>query len=467
MLLGLAMVSLPISAATGQPGTPATPAGEANELVGRLQALTDELAHVDAELSTTAADLATGEAQTAKTSDVYETAVHARDAAVERLARYSVSAYIGGDAIDASLTDAVLRASSVELDAEARHALAVTVRQELLRDARQSLDDLNAATHLLDHDEAVAGDARRRLDELHVRQSELRVEIERSYAAIAEALAAEERARESESDKARARRLDLRPGTHRPLSVHSGVVPPPSVRPEVTAKLAGEIPPIALDAYWRAATLTNTARPDCAIDWALIGAVGKVETSHGTYGGTTVATDGSTSPTILGIPLDGSSGIARIDDTDGGALDGDPEFDRAVGPMQFIPSTWRGYAADGNGDGIADPHNLYDAAVAAGTYLCRSAAGPITDPTNASRAVYAYNHSVPYNVEVLTLADHYRRVLNPSLAPPTTPPPVPIDPGELPPPASPGDPTTTTTSTSTPATSSTTTTSTTAVPPPP
>jgi membrane-bound lytic murein transglycosylase B len=167
---------------------------------------------------------------------------------------------------------------------------------------------------------------------------------------------------------------------------------------------------------------------------------------------------------ILGIPLDGRKGTALIRDTDGGRLDGDPLYDRAVGPMQFIPGTWKSFAADGNGDGIADPHNIYDAAVATGNYLCKTAGGPVTEPENASRAVYAYNRSAEYNRQVLTLADHYRRTLNPNLPPPTTPPTVPPDPTDLPPPASPTEPTTT--DSTVPEPTSTTTTSTTIEPAP-
>src|SRR5438128_1511384 len=45
-------------------------------------------------------------------------------------------------------------------------------------------------------------------------------------------------------------------------------------------------------------------------------------------------------------------------------------YARAMGPMQFLPGTWARYAADGDGDGIPDPQNLFDATLAAARYLC-------------------------------------------------------------------------------------------------
>src|SRR5690606_1890767 len=103
----------------------------------------------------------------------------------------------------------------------------------------------------------------------------------------------------------------------------------------------------------------------CRIPWWVLAGVGRVETRHGTAHGSKLTAAGDTTVHILGIPLDGRPGVATIGDTDGGALDGDPTFDRAVGPMQFIPGTWGRWAKDGNADGKADPHNLYDAAAAA------------------------------------------------------------------------------------------------------
>src|SRR5699024_5291146 len=88
---------------------------------------------------------------------------------------------------------------------------------------------------------------------------------------------------------------------------------------------------------------------------------------------------------IIGVQLDGSPGFAEIPDTDGGELDGDPEFDRAVGPMQFIPESWRKYGRDANGDGRADPNQIDDAAVASARLLCETG-GDLSQAENWQRA---------------------------------------------------------------------------------
>ena len=111
----------------------------------------------------------------------------------------------------------------------------------------------------------------------------------------------------------------------------------------------------------------------------------------------TIGPDGRVSPPIIGPPLDGTGGNRLIEDTDLGVLDGDPVFDRAVGPMQFIPSTWKRWGTDANGDGKADPGNIVDAATAAGRYLCR-AAGDLTlaSEPGVIRAILSYNPNQTY-----------------------------------------------------------------------
>lgn len=166
-----------------------------------------------------------------------------------------------------------------------------------------------------------------------------------------------------------------------------------------------DFPLVALDAYWKAAGAAR--REDrCAVEWWAIAAVARVEGRHGSYGGATLEASGATSPPIIGIPLDGTNGTRIIADTDQGRLDGDPAFDRAVGPMQFIPSTWARAGLDGNDDGDIDPHNLYDATRSAAGYLCRASVDLVSDE-GLRRGLFSYNQSVAYGDEVLGVARGY------------------------------------------------------------
>jgi len=174
----------------------------------------------------------------------------------------------------------------------------------------------------------------------------------------------------------------------------------------VTAVVVGtDFQLVALDAYTRAADSADSTNGSCHITWWALAGITRVESKHGTYGGATLLANGDTSRPIIGIPLDGTNDTAVIADTDGGALDGDPVYDHAVGPMQFIPSTWRRWAADGNGDGSRDPNNIYDAALAAAHYLCAASAMDSDDAM--TRGFLAYNHSDAYAANVLQWAHTY------------------------------------------------------------
>jgi membrane-bound lytic murein transglycosylase B len=209
----------------------------------------------------------------------------------------------------------------------------------------------------------------------------------------------------------------------------------------ISGLAANGIPRVALNAYRVAAARMGNVAPGCGIDWALLAGIGREESDHGRFAGAVLHADGVSTPRIIGIPLDGN-GTALIRDTDGGSLDGDAVYDHAVGPMQFIPSTWAIYGTDANGDGKADVFNINDAALAAARYLC-AAGGNLRTHAGQVRAVLAYNHSDEYLAQVLALADAYRRGI------PITGLPVGITTGPLPkitdtgyiPPANPGDPT--------------------------
>lgn len=171
--------------------------------------------------------------------------------------------------------------------------------------------------------------------------------------------------------------------------------------------VGADFPLVALDAYVAAAATMGEIDPGCRLEWWMLAGVGWVESGHGTAHGSVLAETGRTTREIFGIPLDGTNGTALIADSDGGRLDGDPGIDRAVGPMQFIPQSWDYYGRDGDGDGATDPHNLYDAALAAGTLLC-DAGGDLGTDGGRRTAYFSYNRSEAYVDKVLTRAFHYR-----------------------------------------------------------
>ncbi|WP_043710118.1 hypothetical protein [Leifsonia aquatica] len=153
------------------------------------------------------------------------------------------------------------------------------------------------------------------------------------------------------------------------------------------------IPERAVLAYAGAATAIGGEDPGCHLGWSTLAGLGAVESHHGTIDGSAPQPDGTVQPPILGPRLDGTDYDA-VTDTDGGRLDGDARWDRAVGPFQFIPATWAQWGADGSGDDVADPQQLDDAALAAGRYLC--SAGDLSRPAVWRSAVFSYNHLDSY-----------------------------------------------------------------------
>ncbi len=115
--------------------------------------------------------------------------------------------------------------------------------------------------------------------------------------------------------------------------------------------------------YQQAATLCP------GLSWTVLAAIGQIESDHGRNPG--------------------------------------PSSAGALGPMQFLPATWRIYGVDGDGDGKADIMDPYDAVPAAAKYLCASGAG--RGAAGLSRAIFAYNHSQVYVNDVLALARAYAR----------------------------------------------------------
>ncbi|MFE8987313.1 lytic transglycosylase domain-containing protein [Streptomyces collinus] len=183
--------------------------------------------------------------------------------------------------------------------------------------------------------------------------------------------------------------------------------PSPSTGPGPGGTGATEagIPATVLDAYKKAETTLREAKPGCNLPWQLLAAIGRVESGQARGG--QVRADGTTIKPILGPQLDGN-GFALIKDTDDGAYDGNSAYDSAVGPMQFIPSTWAWAGRDGNGDGKKDPNNIYDAALAAGHYLCRNN-WDLSQQDDLDRAILSYNQSREYLNLVMRWLEYYRK----------------------------------------------------------
>ncbi len=173
---------------------------------------------------------------------------------------------------------------------------------------------------------------------------------------------------------------------------------------------AEDIPDRMREAYQDAAKQAGDFERNCRLDWEVLAGIGRVETKHADGG--QVTDDGVADPPIYGARLDGSGvggNVTGVSDTDGGAVDGDTEYDRAVGPMQFIPATWETLGQDGDGDGERNPQDIDDAALGAARLLCANEELDLTDEDTLKRAIKRYNNSGVYVEDVLTWADRYGR----------------------------------------------------------
>lgn len=170
------------------------------------------------------------------------------------------------------------------------------------------------------------------------------------------------------------------------------------------------IPVVAVQAYGYAEFVVSKTSPNCHLNWTTIAAIAKVESGHGSANNAVLNVDGSVTPPIFGLPLDGKGGRQTIADTDQGTLDSDTQFDRAMGPLQFIPSTWREISAnnavDADNNGVSDPNDIDDASLAAAKYLC--AGGRDLSKADAWwDAILSYNAVRPYAQKVFDAANDY------------------------------------------------------------
>lgn len=352
------------------------------------------------------------------TSDRYTEAVVVRDSIVAEIGdaqtRYADSGAqletlaLDRIALDALLPRSILRAAKVqEVDADAREGASAMAVAMYVGDTESRLlpnDDVSVEQRL-DQAQAtqIAATASARLTE-HARLSRQRVED--TALRLAELQGASDDTDVAIGDQTTRREqavVDYFDAAER------AAVAEVEVRAaRASADVSGtDLTLVALDAYWRATERLRVEDPTCGLQWWALAGVGRTESNHGRFGGRTVAIDGQVDSPVIGIPLDGTNATRLIPDSDGGRLDGDSLFDRAVGPMQFIPGTWARWGEDLSGNEVADPQNFYDATLAAARYLC--AYGPGLGADDAlRRAYFGYNRSESYVELVLSRAHEYR-----------------------------------------------------------
>src|ERR1700716_510908 len=154
--------------------------------------------------------------------------------------------------------------------------------------------------------------------------------------------------------------------TPTPFHIAAGSIsaPPPSMVVNSPGSL--RIPAMALSAYRNAERMMAAAYPACGVSWNLLAGIGRIESMHANGGA--VDPRGTAVSPIYGPALDGTlPGNELIIQSQAGNR---VTYARAMGPMQFLPGTWARYAVDGDGDGIADPQNLFDSTLTAARYLC-------------------------------------------------------------------------------------------------
>ncbi|WP_327006497.1 lytic murein transglycosylase [Dactylosporangium sp. NBC_01737] len=168
------------------------------------------------------------------------------------------------------------------------------------------------------------------------------------------------------------------------------------------------IPPVAMQAYGYAELITARTTPGCKLTWTTLAGIAKIESDHGRTNGSLLQEDGKSVPPIVGPPLDGQSNRQSIKDTDGGAIDTDKTWDRAVGPMQFLPSTWKQYGVDADADGVTDVNDIDDASLTSAAYLCANGRD-LSTVEGWNAAIHAYNIPEEYRTAVFNATNDYGR----------------------------------------------------------
>ncbi|MCA9349426.1 lytic murein transglycosylase, partial [Candidatus Saccharibacteria bacterium] len=156
----------------------------------------------------------------------------------------------------------------------------------------------------------------------------------------------------------------------------------------VSAEALNDIPETML---WRYKKYSEEYCP--GLDWTVIAGMYKKESNHGRYPNNTVAADGTVSNPIIGDVLTRSG-------------------ERAIGPGQFLPSTWSSVGFDADGDGEVNAQDADDAIASSVRYICPG----VGKNDNYKSAVAIYNGSSSYYTGVMNWSSRYKGTLSESLS---------------------------------------------------
>ena len=172
-----------------------------------------------------------------------------------------------------------------------------------------------------------------------------------------------------------------------PARIAPGVADGATQQIVATASTNG-IPSAALRAYQRAAQVIDAADAAATSSWQLIAAIGRVESNHGRVRRQHADDDGRRRrPASTASPLNGAQRHPARSSTPTPASSTTTRvYDRAVGPMQFIPSTWSVVGVDADGDGVAQPAGHRRRGPRTAVYLCSGDDDLGTEPASGRRS---------------------------------------------------------------------------------
>ena len=196
------------------------------------------------------------------------------------------------------------------------------------------------------------------------------------------------------------------------LTLPLGLIASGSADADTSTSLPEGLNTVLAQAYQQAATRAPQLVPGCTgMTWQILAGVAQVESDQAA--GHTIAADGEIISPIIGPALEGTGtggNTTAVHDSNGG-------YAHALGPFQFLASTWATTGLNGRGTTAPpDVQNAFDASLTAAVYLCGSGRD-LTQPTQLHAALYSYNRSNAYVDQVEAAINQFEQVATAPIVP--------------------------------------------------